>query len=291
MQIVHHIGANCTDGDRLVKAIVQNARAMAERGICIPLPSKYRRLLRETIQNLNGETPSPDTRNILLDAIMDDTPAERLVMSSTTFICVPNRVFEAGEFYGLLTMKLRALQQLFPGDTLELHIATRNPATFVPALWEQVRNQSFQAFMGGIDVRTLRWSQVIQRIRVIAPAAKLTVWANEDTPLIWGDVMRRVIGVDDSVPLAGEHDLLAAIMSPEGLTRFENYLATHPPQTPLQKRRVIAAFLDKYALPEEVEEEVDLPGWDASLVHELTELYEADIATIPKIEGVAFIEP
>ena len=291
MQIVQHIGANCTDGDKLVKSIVRNARTMAERGICIPLPSKYRRLLRETIQNLNGSAPSPDTRNILLDAIMDDAPAERLVMSNTTFICVPNRVFEAGEFYGLLTMKVRALQQLFPDDTVELHLATRNPATFVPALWEQVRNRTFQAFMGGVDVRRLRWSEVVHRLRAIAPGARLTVWCNEDTPLIWGDVLRRVIGVEDGVALEGEHDLLATIMTPEGLKRFESYLETHPPQTALQKRRVIAAFLDKYARPEEVEEEVDLPGWDAALVHELTETYEADVAEIRRIEGITFLEP
>ncbi|SMY09582.1 hypothetical protein [Flavimaricola marinus] len=291
MKIVYHIGANGTDGDKLVRSLVKNSKAMADKGVSIPLPGKYRRLLRETIQNLGGGAPAPDTRDILLDAIMDDGPADRIVMSNSAYICLPVRVFEAGEFYGLLTMKMRALTQLFPEDDLDIHFAVRNPATFVPTLWSQVKNRPFNAFMGGVDPRTLRWSEVIRRIRLAAPTAKLTVWCNEDTPMLWGDILRGMIGLEENVPVAGENDLLATIMSADGLARYESYLASHPPQTSLQKRRVIAAFLDKYALPDEVEEEVDLPGWDAALVHELTELYEEDVEKIAKIDGVNFLDP
>ena len=49
-------------------------------------------------------------------------------------------------------------------------------------------------------------------------------------------------------------------MSDEGMNRFLNYLRTHPPKSESQKRRVIAAFLDKYALYDKIEEVVDLPG-------------------------------
>lgn len=291
MKIVYHIGANGTDGDNLVRSLVKNSASMADHGVSIPLPGRYRRLLRETIQNLGGGAPAPDTRDILLDAIMDDAPAKRLVMSNSAFICLPVRVFEAGEFYGLLTMKMRALTQLFPNDEIEIHFAVRNPATFIPTLWSQVKNRPFNAFMGGVDPRSLRWSDVIRRIRLTAPTAKLTVWCNEDTPMLWGDILRGMIGQDETDPVAGEHDLLATIMSKDGLARFESYLASHPPQNSLQKRRVIAAFLDKYALPDAVEEEVDLPGWDAALVHELTERYEQDVATFGKIGGVKVLEP
>lgn len=291
MKIVYHIGANGTDGDRLVRSLGKNTDQVIAKGVSVPLPSKYRRLLRETIQNLAGSAPAPDTRDILLDAIMDDGPADRLVMSNSSYICLPVRVFEAGEFYGLLTMKMRALTQLFPQDDLEIHLALRNPATFVPTLWGQVKNRTFAAFLGGTDPRSLRWSDVIRRIQLAAPNAKLTVWCNEDTPMLWGDILRDMMGLSETDPVEGEYDLLATIMSADGLARFESYLSSHPPQTSLQKRRVIAAFLDKYALAEEVEEEVDLPGWDDALVHDLTQTYEADVAEIAKIEGVNFLEP
>ena len=58
-----------------------------------------------------------------------------------------------------------------------------------------------------------------------------------------------------------------------------------------QKRRVIAAFLDKFALDEEIEEELDMPGWTEETVEELTALYDADTAVIEQLPGVKFITP
>lgn len=291
MEIVYHIGANCTDGDRLVRALVKNASTMAPKGIRVPSPARYRRLLRETIQNLAGASPAEGTRDILLDAITDPQNCDRLVMSNTAFIGLPVRVFEAGLFYGQMEMKLRALRLIFPEDDLHIGLALRNPATFVPALWKQVQRGTFEGFMGGTDPMTLRWSDVIARIHATIPRARLTIWCNEDTPLIWGAVMRRLLGVSDKTAIEGEYDLLATIMSEPGMARFQAYLGSHPPQSQLQLRRVIAAFLDKYAIPEEIEEEVDLPGWDARLVDDLTRAYEEDVIRIGGMDGVEFVAP
>ena len=58
-----------------------------------------------------------------------------------------------------------------------------------------------------------------------------------------------------------------------------------------QKRRVITAFLDKYALEEEIEEELDMPGWTEELVERMTALYDADVEIIRAMPGVTFITP
>ena len=291
MEIVYHIGANCTDADKLVRSLGKNARLMAPRDIHIPLPAKYRRLLRETIQNLAGASPAEGTRDILLDAITDPTDCKRLVMSNSAFVGLPVRVFEAGVFYGQMEMKLRALGLMFPVDDLHIGFALRNPATFIPALWKQVQRGTFQGFMNGIDPMDVRWSDLIARIRATLPRARITVWCNEDTPLIWGTVLRRLIGVEDDTPVNGEYDLLSTIMSQPGMARFESYLRSHPPQSQLQLRRVIAAFLDKYALPDEIEEEIELPDWDAQLVDDMTRAYEDDVNRIGAMPGVEFIAP
>lgn len=290
MQIVFHIGANCTDGDRLVRSLVKNSAAMAEKGVAIPQHGKYRRLLRETIQGLAGSSPHPDTRDDLIDEILDDGKAERLVMSNSAFICLPPRIFEEGKFYGLLEMKIRALNLLFPNDEVEVFLALRNPATFVPAVFQQSRTKNFSAFMGGVDPTALRWSDIVTRILAISPATKLTVWCNEDTPFIWGEILKHMIGAAAPQRPDGEFDLLETVMSPEGMVRFQSYLQTRPPKSAIQMRRVIAAFLDKYALPDEVEQEVDLPEWDAQLVDYMTRTYEADIKKIAVMGGVTFIE-
>lgn len=291
MEIVYHIGVNCTDGDKLVRALYKNAKEMEPHGIAIPGPNSYRRLLRETIQNLGGTPPAPGTRASLLSSILGKTEANRLVMSNSAFIGVPARVFDESALYANVEMKLSTLSMLFEGDDIHLGIALRNPATFVPALWAQVRNRTFDHFMNGVDPRAISWVDLISRIRRVAPDARLSVWCNEDTPLIWGSVMRRLIGGPEGVPLKGEYDLLSTIMSQQGMARFESYLRTHPPQSEMQQGRVIAAFLDKYALTEEIEEEVDLPGWDAHLVDALTRAYEDEVAEIATMEGVEFIEP
>jgi hypothetical protein len=241
------------------------------------------------MEGLGGMPPAPGTRESLLSTILDDQTSKRLVMSNPTFICLPNRVFEGGAFYRVAALKLLALRSLFPADQIHLHMAIRNPATFVPALWEQAKRMRFSAFLGGIDPTAILWSDVVALIKQTLPDVSLTLWCNEDTPLIWAEIMRRLTGTPATQSLKGEFDLLMTIMSAEGMGRFLKYLGTHPPQTDAQTRRIIAAFLDKYALADEIEEEVDLPGWDQPLVARMTAIYEADIQKIAADKDVTFI--
>ena len=289
MDIVFHIGANCTDGEKLIRSLSLNTTALASQGIAVPNPTRYRRLLRETIEALGGQPPDPGTRDTLMAAILDDQSSKRLVMSNPSFICLPSRVFEGGGFYKVAAAKLLALRSLFPQDQIHLHMAIRNPATFVPALWEQAKRVRLAAFLGGIEPASIRWSDVVALIKQTLPDVSLTLWCNEDTPLIWAEIMRRLTGTPPGQSLRGEFDLLSTIMSPEGMSRFLKYLGSHPPQTDAQTRRIIAAFLDKYALADEIEEEVDVPGWDEPLVARLTALYEEDIQRIAANPAVTFI--
>ena len=61
--------------------------------------------------------------------------------------------------------------------------------------------------------------------------------------------------------------------------------------TEMQKRRVISAFLDKFALEEEVEEEVDLAGWDDDLMADMTDVYDEDMLEVQRIPRVTLIAP
>jgi hypothetical protein len=145
--------------------------------------------------------------------------------------------------------------------------------------------------MNGIAPLDLRWSDLIARIRNILPRASLTVWCNEDTPLIWAQLIRELGGVDPLTKITGGFDLLSAIMSADGMKHFVTYLKANPPQTEQQKRRIIAAFLEKYALEDEVEDEIDIPGWTEETVDQLTANYDEDIDRIVSMEGVNFIGP
>lgn len=291
MQIVYHIGANCTDQDRLLKSVLKNVETFANQGTKVPGPGKYRRLIRETIQTLEGQAPAADTREILLDAILDDEQCDRLVMSHAQFICVHRRVFESGIFYALAEEKLLGLAKLFPDDEIEIFLGLRDPATFIPAVFGDSPVDNYEKFMNGLDPTDVRWSDLIARIRAILPQAKITTWCNEDTPLIWAQLIRKLGGVDPLTRITGGFDLLNAIISAEGMKKFISYLKANPPQTETKKRDMIHAFLEKYALLDEVEDVIDMPGWTAEYVSHLTALYDEDVYRIEQMEGVNFIAP
>ena len=106
-------------------------------------------------------------------------------MSHSAFICIPNHIFEDGVFYGRDDAKIAGLVSLFPDDEIEMFLGIRNPATFVPAVFKEARHSNFAQFLSGISLDQIRWSDVVERIREAAPKASLTVWYNEDMPLIW----------------------------------------------------------------------------------------------------------
>ncbi|SHI35758.1 hypothetical protein [Wenxinia saemankumensis] len=302
MQVALHIGAHATEGERLLRSVQKNAEALAAAGILVPPHVQYRRTLRELMQAYAGGTLDPSTaREGALDAILGAARPDRLVMANPAFLCTPNRVFEGRELYPMLGLKLRALSAVFAPDRLELFLALRNPATFVPAVLSRAKATSETALLDGLAPAAIRWSGAIARAREAAPGARLVVWAHEDAPLIWGRLVRRLAGragaagaaeggPAGSGALLGEHDLLAQIMTEEGLRRYVAYLRTHPPQSAAQSARIIAAFLDKYVRPEEIEEE-DLPDWPEAVIAEVTAGYEADLDAIAAMDGVEMIRP
>jgi hypothetical protein len=257
----------------------------------VPGPSRYRQLFRETVQSLKGAPAPANIQELLLDATMDEDEADRLILSNEHFICVVPRIFENGRLYDQTEEKIAALSNLFPDCPVEFHISVSNPATFIPTLLSRKDDLTYDTLLQGTDPMSLRWSNMIERIRVTNPAAALTVWCNEDTPLIWSQLMREVSGAEPMTKLVGSFDLLAEIMSPDGMKRFRAYLQSHPPQTEVQLRRIISAFLDKFAIEDQIELELDLPGWTVAFVDTLTELYEEDMFRIQRMPGVNFITP
>ncbi len=75
------------------------------------------------------------------------------------------------------------------------------------------------------------------------------------------------------------------------MQRFAAYLKSHPDMTEIQKRRVISAFLDKFALEEEIEDELDLAGWTKDLMDDMTDVYDEDMLEVQRIPGITLIAP
>lgn len=290
MRIVYHLGAHFTDEERLLKCLLKNRDVLAQHDIVVPAPKRYRALLRETAIALKGQAATRDNQALILEQIMEEDHADRLILSWDSFLSLPPWVLK-DTLYPAAGERVRAFSQIFPEIEAEFHLAIRNPATFLPALYDKQRQKPYQDFLAGADPFDLRWSDVVERILDSNPDAPLTIWCDEDTPLIWPEVLQAVAGLPDGVWLDGEDDLLLSLMSTDGMTRLRAYLESHPPATVLQRRKIVSAFLDKFALPDRIDMQIDMPGWTDDSVAELSHLYEEDVARIAQMAEVTFLAP
>ncbi len=308
MQVAVHIGAHATDEGRLLKSLFRNQGVLARQGVLLPGPGRYRRLLLDTLRRLDGapgERPlERDIRELLLDTICDGDTPRRVILSHENFICFPGQVLDDGILYAATSERIMGLGNLFAGERLEFFLALRNPASFLPALAQRLAvsegkrgRRRAQDLLRGGDPRDLSWSDMVRRIREASPAAGLTVWCNEDTPLIWERVMRALGDVAPQTALCGADDLLHAVLGREGMKRLRAYLAARPGIDAQARVRVLGAFIGHYAEAEARNENNEEPvspewsGWDARLVRQLSELYEVECDEIAEMEGVRFIAP
>lgn len=290
MQIVIHAGAHATDEDRLINCLSDNAAMLARQGTCVPRPDDYRVLLRDTINAATQDGATPGMRDAIIEAVAPDAGTTRLVLSNDSFFGT-HKMAVKRMFYPAACARLEALRQIFANDRIELFFAVRNPATFMPALLEQTNFNSIEDIFRGYDPLSFRWSEFFERIRLQVPEIAMTAWCNEDTPLIWAEVVREMAGLDPVAPFEGEYALLSEIMTETGMKRFCSYIDGHPGMSEVQKRRVISAFLDKFAREDAVEEEYDLDGWTVDMINQLTDIYEEDVFAIGRIAGVNLITP
>ncbi|MBO9473274.1 hypothetical protein J7413_06960 [Shimia sp. R10_1] len=291
MQIVLHAGAHYTDEGKLLRSLSQDEALLARHGIALPRPSSYRRQLRDTLSNMANEVLATDHKGALLSGMIGTSTPERLVMSNDNFFGVPRRVIRNNTFFPNATDRMCGLSKLFYGEEVEIFLSIRNPATFVPALVRAAPRHSVEEITDNCDPMLLRWSELILRMREAVPHMPITVWCNEDTPLIWEEVLREMAGLDPNTPMSGGMDLLHDIMSEEGFTRLTKFMADNPGVTEIQKRRIYAAFLDKFAIEDEIEEELDLPGWTSDMVEDMSDAYDEDVFHIGRIPGVTLLHP
>ena len=290
MHISFHIGAHCTDDDQLVKSLLKNKGRLADEGVIVPGPGRYRDLLSKVVPKLSGEPASQDTQEMLLDAMLDVDDAERLILSHDNFMGGPKKALGQGQLYPMAGRNTAWLRALFPDNPVEFFVATRNPASFVPDLWRRLAGKmDLGAFLSSFDPHALYWSDVVHAIREANPGCPITVWCNEDTPLIWKELLHEIAGLDQGIKLMGGLDVMGQITAKEGMKRLRAYMKTHPAQNEIQRRRILSAFLDKFALDDEIEEVVDLPGWTDELVAEMSAAYDDDMLEVKRIPGVTLL--
>ncbi|MEJ6395195.1 hypothetical protein V8J82_18185 [Gymnodinialimonas sp. 2305UL16-5] len=291
MQVVFHLGAPCTDQDQLILSLLKNRARLAKDNIAVPPPARYRSVIRDTMRVLKGAEANSDVQDSMLEAIIGDAPTDRLILSDPRFVCINRLVIQGAYLWPMIRRTTTQLRNLFPEDQAEFFIGMRDPATLVPALFQSSRFTDFEEFTENMQVPAVKWSEMIGRLRKAQPDCPITVWCNEDTPLLWGEIMRAMAGLSADASLDGVDDLVGTIMEPNGFQRMAKWFAENPQTTETQRRRVVAAFLERYARPEDLEETLNLPGWSEDLIESLSDAYDQDMAALSQIPGVRLLTP
>jgi hypothetical protein len=218
MQVVFHLGAPCTDDDLLLQTLMRNRDVLWGEGIAVPPPGRYRAVVRDTARTLKGRPASPEIQDALLDAIVDESASiDRLILSDPRFICINRLVIQGPQIWPMIDRQTTQLRALFPDDAVEFFIGLRDPATHVPQLFKTSRFSDFAEFTENMQVHAVAWSEMLRRLTMTHPDCPVTVWCNEDTPLIWGELLQDIAAVGMEVPLEGKDVLVQQIMDPAGL--------------------------------------------------------------------------
>ncbi len=291
MQVVYHLGAPCTDGDQLILSLLKNRLRLAQAGIAVPPPGRYRAVIRDTARALKGRPAGDEVQDALLDAILDDAEVDRLILSDPRFVCINRLVVQGAQIWPMIERSAAQLRALFPTAHVEYFVGMRDPGTLIPALFKASRFSDFGEFIDNMQPHAVAWSEMLRRLQASQPDCRITVWCNEDTPLLWGEILRKMAGVGATADLDGVDDLVASIMVSEGFERMRAWLDENPPATEAQRRRVVAAFLERYALDAEIEETLNLPGWSEDMMADMSQRYDEDMDTVARIPGVTLLAP
>lgn len=291
MQIAIHLGAHATDDDRIIRCLMKNREALAQHGIAVPGPRRYRQSIGDILAALQDKVPSEGVQEALLDSFLDQDDVSRVIMSWPGFLAMPRWAVYGSQLYIAADEKVAALAALFPTAEIEFYLAIRSPSTFLPGLKREVQSGDLESILGDQDPLALRWSDTVSRISRGAPHARLFVWCDEDTPILWPEILREIADHPDDLALDGLFDWYKDFVTPQGHEIMTRWLRERPPMTDDQRRRVLMAFLDKFSRPEAIEVEATLTGWTDDLIEELDAIYEADVAQIATMPGVDFLRP
>ncbi len=291
MEIAFHLGLHKTDEDRLVRCLMRNRAVLAGQGVAVPGPGQYRQQLRKLAHEMRDQPTNAATQEALLDGILDEDAIGRVVFSWDGFLSLPQWVVTNGRLYHAAGERVALLRRLFPAAEVSVHLAIRNPASFLPAVARLDTTGTVEREILAGDPTSLRWSSMLSRIVQAAPDVPVTVWCDEDTPLLWAEVLRDVAGHSPETVLDGWLGWYWDLVTPKGHEAMRRWFAANPPENDLHRRKMLSALLARFARPEVLEADAPLPGWDDDTVEALNAGYEQDLDLIATMPGVTLLEP
>ncbi|MDO6668698.1 hypothetical protein Q4511_07160 [Paracoccus sp. 1_MG-2023] len=289
--MVYHLGVHATDGDRLLRTLLDNRDQLHKAGTEIVAPERHKDIFDEALQSLAGGSSTPEMEQIMLDAMLDGDNPQRVIMSTATFMGAYGRVVGREGLYPQIGRRAAALTRLFPSARTEFFVAIRNPATLLSDVLPLFAGGDYTELMQGNQPQTLRWRDAIQRLVASVQGRRIVIWCHEDVPLIWPEIIRLVAGAGPDVTLTGGSSYIHELLTDDGVAKLRDAMSSQDRLSVSRRRELFAEAIAADAQEDALDQSVDLPGWTQEVVDQVTETYRADVAEIAVLPGVEFILP
>ncbi len=291
MQVVIHAGVAFTDEDRLFGLLKANQETVANHNGAFFGRRAFRRHFRQALNELEPGTPALNTRKAFQGMIPKDKTVDRVVISQPGFLGAIQTSILDGQFYPLAGERIAYLDDMFDDCQMELFIGLRNPGSFIPKALMAQSEPERQRILAETDISCLSWLTMIDNIRDLAPDVQITLWSNEDSPLIWGDIARAMVELPEDTPLNEEFSFLSTLLTDEGRDEIETLIQRQPAIGSPTLRTDLGQIFARHADPTAIEEELTLPGWSDEIVAAFTELYEQDLDVLQNMQDIHFLTP
>lgn len=291
MKIALHLGVHLTDDSKIRNCLRANKRALEGAGIHVPRSRTYMNLLRGAANQVVSGQDVPPFGEKLAPLVEATEQTERLVFSAHGLLSKLHQAVDGKVFYPEARARMAAFRHLLAGYDTEIFLAIRNPASFVPAVLQDLNEIEGAKILQTLQGTELRWSHMISEMREIWPEAPITVWCDEDTPFIWHRLLRLISGHEPDTEFEGSFEWYDSVMVDGGADKLAAYLHAVPPVDESHRQQVISAFLEKFCDPEKLEIDFSLTGWDETQVDVISQLYDDDTDLIRGMDGVRFIQP
>ena len=283
MEVVLHLGVHDTHQDLLLRSLGANEALLSQAGVRLLHSAQISDPL---LALLNGTSDALTVAHRALDPHLSDPSVRRLVIFVPHVLGYGRGALTTAQVYPNAAERLHRIGTLFSGVALTLTLGLRAPSHFLPDV-----AAALQRFAPGTDIAMgdpmlLSWAGLVERIRRALPDADLTVWRDEDAPLLWPVLLRHLAGLAASAPLAGDGTLARSLVPGRARGAFDAELAGLTGVPFAQWQAAVSAFLPDHADMALVEPEIPHPGWDARLIAALEAGYRADTARIRMIAGV-----
>ncbi len=291
MKIALHLGVHLTDDGKIKSCLRANKRELGAAGVHVPRSRTYNNLLRGAANQVASGQDVPAFGEKLATAVDASENTQRLVFTAPGLLSKLHQAVEGNVFYPDAQARMAAFRHLLAGYDTEIFMAIRNPASFVPAVLQELIAVDRAKMLQTLQGPELRWSHMISEMRQIWPEAPITVWCDEDTPFIWHRLLRLVSGHEPETEFDGSFEWYDSVMVEGGAGKLAAYLHAVPPVDDSHRQQVISAFLEKFCDPEKLDIDFSLTGWDETQIDVISQLYEDDTDLIRTMDGVRFIQP